>query len=54
MFKVLNEEEKQNFVEQYFKEWKKDIWKVSLLSVNNIDEYLVNEHYLFLVKNGKE
>ncbi len=50
MFTILNEKERKDFINKYFKVWEKDIWKVSRISYNNIDEYLINEHYLFLVK----
>lgn len=50
MYKVLTDEELQIFIEKYFKEWGKDIKKVSMIFYNGVDEYLVNEHYLFRVK----
>ncbi len=50
MFEVLNEEERKLFVEKFFKGWDNDIWKVSRISYQNIEEYLINEHYIFTVK----
>lgn len=50
MYKELNKQELQVFIEKYFKEWSKDIKKVSMISYNGIDEYLINEHYLFRVE----
>lgn len=51
MYKELNKQELQIFIKKYFKEWGKDIKKVSMISYNGVDEYLVNEHYLFRVEN---
>lgn len=51
MYKILNEKELKRFVNKYFKEWSNDIYKVSVISYNNIDEYLINGWYLFLVEN---
>ena len=50
MYKILNQEELKDFVNKYFKEWGNDIKKVSMISYKGINEYLVNEHYLFTVK----
>lgn len=50
MYKVLNKKELKRFVNKYFKVWDTDIKKVSVISNGNIDEYLINEHYIFLVK----
>lgn len=49
MYKELNKEDMELFVEEYFSEFKKDIFKVSCISYNNKIEYLVNNHYLFIV-----
>ena len=49
MYKVLNKKERDNFVNKYFKSWKKDIWKVSCLTYENHKEYLINDHYLFVI-----
>ncbi len=51
MFEVLSEEAVEQFVSKYFKEWGHDIWKVTKISYKDIDEYLINEHYLFRVQN---
>lgn len=52
MYTVLNEEEKSQFVNKYFKEWGNDIYKVSKITYKNITEYLINEHYIFQVKES--
>ena len=49
MYKILNEKERKKFVNKYFKIWEKDIWKVSSLTYDNHTEYLINEHYLFVI-----
>lgn len=50
MYKVLNEKEMKIFINKYFKEWNTDIKKVSIISYNKIDEYLINGHYIFIKK----
>ncbi len=50
MFEVLDEKEQEKFVNQFFKGWDNDIWKVSKISYKNIVEYLINEHYIFTVR----
>lgn len=50
MYKLLNEEELKIFVDNYFKEWGKDIKKASVVSYNGIDEYLINDAVLFIKK----
>lgn len=49
MFRILSEEEMQFFVERYFSIWKKDIYKISCIEYNYKKEYLINEHYLFMI-----
>ncbi len=50
MFKVLNKKEMEEFVDKYFEIWKEDIWKVTSINYKNITEYMINEHYLFTIK----
>lgn len=52
MYKVLNPEEVEKFTEKYFKIWKKDIWKVTKINYKNTSEYMINDHYIFTVKEG--
>ena len=51
MYKVLNDIERLEFANKYFQKWVQDIWKVSTTSYQNVIEYLINDHYLFLVKD---
>lgn len=50
MYKTLNKKELKRFINKYFKEWNTDIKKVSVISYNGIDEYLINDHYVFSIK----
>ncbi|MBO5182903.1 MAG: hypothetical protein J6B64_00740 [Bacilli bacterium] len=52
MYRELNKKELNLFIDKYFKEWGNDIKKVSVISYNGVDEYLVNECYLFII-SGK-
>lgn len=51
MYKLLNEKELEVFINRYFKEYKNDIKKVSLITYKGINEYLVNDHYIFIVRD---
>lgn len=51
MYKLLNKKEMQIFINKYFKVWSSDIKNVSVISYDNIDEYLINGHYIFLDTN---
>ena len=51
MYKILNEKELKVFINRYFKEYKNDIKKVSLITYKGINEYLVNDHYIFIVRD---
>ena len=51
MYRLLNKEEIEKFINIYFKEWGNDIVKVSVICYNGINEYLINDHYLFLINN---
>ena len=53
MYKELNQKEINRFIKRYFNAWKNDIKKVSVICYNGIDEYLINEHYLYVVGNQK-
>lgn len=50
MYKLLNKKELKSFINNYFKTWNEDIRKASVISYNGIDEYLINDNYLFLIK----
>ncbi len=50
MYEVLDSAALKTFVSKYFQGWEKDIWKVSKISYQGVVEYLINEHYLFTVK----
>lgn len=52
MFKILNEQEMMKFTNKYLKEWKDDIEIVSSISYNGIIEYMVNHHYLVILKGN--
>lgn len=51
--KKLSKDEIIKFTDKYFPMYKGDIISVSYFEYNGINEYLVNSHYLFLVKNDK-
>lgn len=51
--KKLSRDEIIKFANKYFPMYKGDIKSVSYFEYNGIIEYLVNDHYLFLVKNDK-
>ena len=51
--KKLSKDEIIEFTNKYFPMYKGDIKSVSYFEYNGITEYLVNDHYLFLVKNDK-
>ncbi len=53
MYKKLNKKQIKRFVKKYLKDWKNDIYEVSLLKSNGIKEYLVNEHYFIIVYKNK-
>lgn len=50
MYKELSKEEIIVFTNMYFKEWGTDIRKVSVISYNGINEYLINDHCIFIKK----
>ena len=51
--KKLSKDEIIEFTNKYFPMYKGNIESVSYFEYNGINEYLVNSHYLFLVKNDK-
>lgn len=51
MYKSLNRKEMQRFINRYFKGWDEDIKSVSVITYDNVDEYLINGHYIFLAIN---
>mgnify|MGYP004499099099 CR=1 FL=1 len=50
MYKILNERERKTFIKRYFKEWGNDIKQVTLIDNGRVKEYLINEHYLYIIK----
>lgn len=50
MYRELNEKEKVKFINKYMPEWKQDIKKVSMLTYRHTKEYLINDHYIIIVK----
>ncbi len=50
MYKILNERERKTFIKRYFKEWGNDIKQVTLIDNDRVKEYLINEHYLYIIK----
>lgn len=50
MYRILNSKEVNEFVNKYFKIWGEDIKKVSVISYNGINEYLINDAILFVEK----
>ncbi len=48
--KKLNEIEKRKFTKKYLPDWVGDVNEVSLIKYNCVKEYLVNNHYLIIVK----
>jgi len=51
--KKLNKKELNKFVKKYLPEWNNDIKEVSMISYRLTKEYLVNEHYLVIVRPFK-
>lgn len=49
MYKILNKKEIELFADRYLKDYKGEIYKVSMLKYGNFVEYLVNEHFLVSV-----
>lgn len=51
MYEILSKEDMITFAEKYFPEFKKDIWKVSHISYGGVEEYLVNNYYIFNINS---
>lgn len=51
--KKLNTKEVRKFTRKYLKDWKGDIKEVSLIKYRGTKEYLVNGHYIVIVKMFK-
>jgi len=49
MYEVLKDIELEEFINGYFSICKQDIFKVSCIEYENKKEYLINEHYLFIM-----
>ena len=50
--KYLNDEEMIEFTKKYFPAFIGDVRSVSYFDYEEIREYLVNEHYIFIVKTN--
>ncbi len=50
MYKRLSKEETEEFIKKYFNIWNGDIKSVSCVEYCNVKEYLINEHYFYIVK----
>ena len=46
---TLTEDERKLFAEMYFDSWGDDIMKVTLMEYDDVNEYLINDHYVFLM-----
>lgn len=53
MYRKLNSKEVKLFTNKYLKEWNSDIKEVSMLTYRLTKEYLVNSHYLVIVRPFK-
>ena len=51
--KILNKKEIKKFTKKYLPMWKNDILEVSMIKYGRIKEYLVNKHFIVLVKGYK-
>lgn len=47
--KNMNRVEIYEFTQKYFKAYRKDIKKVSYIVYDDRTEYLINNHYLFII-----
>lgn len=45
----LVDDELESFIDRYFSIWKQDIFKVSCIEYYNKKEYLINDHYIFII-----
>lgn len=50
MYRELNLKEIEVFVNKYLKEWGGDVKEVSIIKHGFTKEYLINNHYLVIVK----
>jgi len=53
MYRLLNNKEIIEFAKKYLPIWTQDINKVSVISYHGVKEYLVNDHYLVIIKGLK-
>lgn len=51
--KKLNKREINKFTKRYLTDWVKEVNNVTMISYRHTKEYLVNEHYLVIVKPFK-
>lgn len=47
--KYMNKNEIREFANKYFKGFTDNIFKVSYFEYSNKTEYLINDHYLFII-----
>ena len=47
---TLTDDERKLFIATYFSCWGDDINKVSVNEYSNLNEYLINDYYLFRIK----
>lgn len=53
MYRELNSKEIEKFTNKYLPKWKGEIKEVSMLTYRLTKEYLVNGHYLVIIKPFK-
>lgn len=51
--KTLNKKEINKFTKRYLDEWVSEVQSVTMISYRHTKEYLVNNHYLVIVKPFK-
>lgn len=47
---TLTDNEKELFIATYFSHWGDDIKRVTMVEHDDIKEYLINDHYLYLIE----
>lgn len=53
MYRKLNQDEVNEFVERYMPDYKDEVREVSYMDLYGLKNYLVNEHYLVMVLGDK-
>ena len=51
MFKILNKREVKEFTKKYLGIWEGDIKNISCIEYDNIEEYLINGHYFYIINH---